>query len=304
MYKLNENDTVVVFGGTGFVGKSLIKRLVSTNAKIKIASLHNIEIAELKTYGSVGQLSFLQCDAYDARRLEEIITGATHIVNLIGILKESKYNSFEQAHVTCASNIANAACAHNIARLVHVSALSRNNRSRYAMTKQIGQDQVLASFSNATVIRPSVIFGKDDKFINLFANMSRYMPIIPLIGDGETKVQPIYVSDVADFIVKILEAEPDEVFGKVFDIAGPKQYTMREIVSLILKTTHRRRLIAGIPIPLAMLQGYCMEKLPYSVFTRDMVELSKTDSIIIGKNALNTFGIKPQYLEDLIPKYI
>ncbi len=310
MEHINERDTVVIFGGTGFLGQYVVRELAKTGAKIRLVSRdgETQKNKYLRICGAAGQIGFWRADVTRRSEVEKAMADATHVINLVGLLYEKKNYSFTKVHKESAGFIAQCAMQHAVKRLVHVSALGcdQNLESQYARTKAAGEVEVQRAFHDAIIIRPSVIFGHEDKCINMFASMSKFMPFLPLIGGGGTKIQPVYVGDVAKAIVRALSLERSQVYGCTFELAGPKQYTMRDLMRYILKTKGRRRLLLSIPFWLAKLEAAFLERLPNPMLTQDQVELLKHDNVLAPnhKNGLVLLGIKPMAMEAVMTPHL
>jgi NADH dehydrogenase len=307
LFKLKRGAVVTVIGGSGFLGNYVVRELAKTGATIKVVSRDPDKAAQLRVCGAVGQISFIKADVSKPSQLELAIQGSDAVINLVGILyNKGKYN-FESMHVTAAGNVAKLCHNYRVKRLVHISALGverSSHNSQYAKTKIAGEKTVLQYFSHATILRPSVIFGAEDNFTNMFNCMAKVSPVLPLIGGGNTKFQPVFVSDVAKAVVNCLKADPTLVCGKTFEIGGPHVYTIKEIIELILATGDRKRLLLPIPVFLAKIKAFFLEFMPHPLLTRDQVELLKYDSIVFGKNGLATLGISPTHMESVLKTYI
>jgi len=246
---------VTVFGGSGFIGRYLVQRLARQGWIIRVAVRHPQSALFLKPCGDVGQIvplaASLQCEESIAAAVE----GATAVVNLVGILYERGRQTFRTVHVEGAERVARAAAAAGAGRLVHMSALGADSASpsAYARTKAEGERLVLASFPGASVIRPSIVFGPEDAFFNRFARLARFLPALPLIGGGRTRFQPVYVGNVADAMVAVL-ADPASA-GITYELGGPRIYTFRELMEILLREIGRRRLLLPLPFWMARLQA-------------------------------------------------
>jgi NADH dehydrogenase len=226
-------------------------------------------------------------------------------INLVGLLFEKKQGDFNRIHVDALKNISLTANKLKISRLIHISSLGIENSvtSLYARTKLLGEQGLRKIFPSATIIRPSVIFGADDNFYNQFALMAKFSPFLPLIGGGKTKFQPVYVGDIAFSIIRILEDV--SLNGKVFELAGDKIYDFKEILSYILKTIDKKRILLPISFSLARIIGFLAQILPKPPITPDQIELLKYDNILSGNYpGLKELGIFPLTVEEIAPKYL
>ncbi|MBA8667076.1 complex I NDUFA9 subunit family protein [Holosporaceae bacterium 'Namur'] len=304
MKKIGINDTITIFGGSGFIGSYIVKELAKTGAKIKIISRNPEENNQLKVCGSVGQVAFIKGDIKSFKDIEKNVEGSTYVINLVGILFESGKQKFNKLHLEAAKNIALSCSNNNVKRLIHFSALgvNRNHTSKYASTKLEGEKAVLQTFPNSVIIRPSVVFGREDNFINMFAKLIAVFPVIPLIG-GRSRFQPVYVSDIAEAVGICLVK--DNISGKVFELGGSKVYTLREIYELIFKLTGRKKPLVNIPFIFAKVMAAILSLLPRPLLTCDQVELLKTDNVLLKtKNGFEELGLTSTSMEAVLSEYI
>jgi len=324
-----DRRVTTVFGGSGFIGRHLVRRLAAAGGEIRVAVRNPEGAAHLKPLGDAGQLVLWRTEITDAAQVATAVAGADTVVNLVGILYESGRNTFPATHTEAAGAVASAARAAGVKRLVHVSAIGANaeSRAQYALTKAAGEALVMDIFSDVTIVRPSVVFGQEDNFFNMFAGLTRLSPILPLFGcpqlpkvsftsedgkislsldlygDGGTKFQPVYVGDVAEAITVILGDNATR--GKHYELGGPRVYSFKQIMELVLKHTGRRRVLAPIPFGIANFEAWFLEKLPKPLLTRDQVELMKTDNVVAA-SALGfaELGLEPTALEVILPTYM
>lgn len=323
---------VTVFGGNGFVGRHIVQRLTSRGDRVRVACRDPESAMFLKPLGDPGQIVTVKANVAVMGEVERAIEGADAVVNCVGLLAPFGRNSFQRVHVEGAGNVAKASKAAGIESLVHLSALGADfdSKSVYAQTKAEGENAVLDAFPNAMILRPSIILGIDDGFMNMFAAIARWSPVIPIIGCpfmpkfkmeagqdtawrfptfdfcdfGGTRFQPIYVGDVADAVIKGLDGLAD-TRGKVFELTGSRVYTFRQLMELMLKHTGRKRFIVPYPIPLAFISAFFMEFLPGKPLTRDQVRLLKTDNVLSGENpTIKDLGIVPRGIESILPSYL
>lgn len=306
MSVISSKDRVVIFGGAGFLGTYLVKELAKTHAKIIIVSRSMDCNNVVKICGSVGQISFAKLNSNDYVAIKSIIKGATHVVNLVGIMFETKGNTFTDAHVKIPMAIARASLEEGVKSLIHISALGVNrvSGSKYASTKLEGEKVLLQGFPKATIVRPSAVFGAEDNFTNLFNEISRISPFVPMIGGGYTKFQPIYVCDLAKAIVQMLTIDQEHTAGKIFEIGGPKVLNFRSIVSKILEVSKRRRLYLHLTFAVAKCGAIILKLFNSKLLTLDQVQLLQYDNILYGENGLKVLGIKPTPIESVLPTYI
>lgn len=297
--------TITVFGGSGFVGRYVIKRLAAQGHTVSVIC-QDIEAAKfLKPMGAVGQVTPIAIDLSDEEAVRSVVKNADAVINLVGILVERKSKDFEKIHHEFPSLLAKVCREKNINRLVHVSALSINHapQSKYAASKLAGDEAVMAIYPAATIFRPSIIAGAEDNFFNRFAKIAQLSPVLPLIGGGKTKFQPVYVGDVADAIVASIATETAR--GQVYALVGPKVYTFKELMQLILKEIRVRRWLMPLPFFLAKLKATFLQLLPHPLLTRDQVELLKTDNILRDeKDGLQQFRLHATNIESIIPSYL
>lgn len=296
---------IVVFGGSGFVGRYLVNLLARNGWTITVACRHPSRAKFLTPLGNVGQIQLVNAYTNNIYSLREIIAESCAVINLIGILFPTRKQNFHQAHVIAASNIAEAAKLEKIETLIHMSALGADvdSKSAYAKTKAEAEVAVKRHFPAATIIRPSVIFGREDQFFNRFAQMAKISPALPLIGGGQTPLQPVYVGDVALAFVNILN---DKAYArKTIEIIGPTQYTMKEILQLTLNYTGKKRFLINIPYPIARLIGFFAQILPNPPLTVDQVHLLE-EAKLPRKNQLELkdLGITPATVEAIVPTYL
>jgi NADH dehydrogenase len=232
------------------------------------------------------------------------VKGSNAVINLTGILFQ-KGQTFEDVQAEGAANIARAAADAGATVLVHVSAIGADaqSESEYATTKAQGEQAVRESFPQAVILRPSIIFGPEDGFFNKFAAMARYLPVLPLVGGGHTRFQPVFVGDVAAAIVKALSSE--EARGRTFELGGPSIYSFKELLQLILRETGRKRILAPLPFGIATVQAAFLQILPNPILTMDQVKLLKKDNVVAPTAAgLADLGITPTSVEAVIPSYL
>lgn len=297
-------SVATVFGGSGFIGRYVVKRLAAQGHVIRVAVRDPESAGKLRPMGRVGQIVPLYASLTRQGTVERALEGADLVVNLVGILAERRAGDFDRIHGEGAGLVARIAAAAGTKRLVHVSALGADpaGPSLYARSKAAGEAAVRAAFPQATVLRPSVVFGAEDQFFNRFGAMAQFLPIMPVIA-GDTKFQPVYVGDVADAVMAGLERT--DAVGGIFELGGPKVLTFREILAWILEETRRRKRLVEIPMGLARLQATVAEHLPGKPFTRDQLLLLQRDNVTApGAPGLRELGIVPTPVELVVPDYI
>lgn len=306
---MKQHPVATVFGGAGFLGHAVVQALAVRGYLIRVPTRDLNKAQDLLPMGDVGQIVPFAASVRSDAAVAESIRGSDIVINLIGELAESEKNGFQLAHVETAARLARIAKAEGVAHFIHVSALGADmkSRSRYARTKAIGEEAVRAFFPDAIILRPSVMFGPRDKFFNKFALMARFLPFLPLIGGGHTRLQPIYVGDVAQAVLAGLDRKT--ALGKLFVLGGPRVYTFHELMQLVLKTISVRRWLVPVPWGLAKLLARLFEFVPNPPLTRDQVELLKTDNTVRLQHGgrapdMEALGIVPTPLEVILPTYV
>jgi NADH dehydrogenase len=297
---------VTVFGGSGFIGRYLVERLADRGWVIKVAVRNPRRAHFLKPLGNVGQIVPFRAPLQDAEAVKAAVEGADAVVNLVGILYEGGAQSFSAVQAEGAKRVAEAAAAAGVRRLVQISAIGadQNSPAEYARSKAFGEKAVLEAFPKATILRPSIVFGREDDFFNRFAAMARISPALPLIGGGHTRFQPVFVGDVADAILAAL-TKP-EAAGQVYELGGPRVYSFKELLSYILEVTGRRRCLIALPIKLATLEAAFLERLPGPpLLTRDQVRMLERDNVVSsGAKGLGDLGLPATPVEAVVPEYL
>ncbi len=293
-----------VFGGSGFIGRYVVKRLVAEGHLVRVAVRDTEAALFLKPMGAVGQVVPLHAPAEDAAAAARAVAGADFAVNLVGILAEAQPGDFARAHVAAARTVAEAARTAGVRRLVHLSALGAEagHPALYASTKAEGEAAVRAAFPDATVLRPSVVFGPEDRFFNLFATLAQRLPVMPLFS-GATRFQPVYVADVADAVLASLHR--GDAAGRTYALGGPRVMSMREVVDYVLAETRRRRCVLAVPPGIAALKAAVLERLPGKPLTRDQLKLMARDNVVAPDvPGLAELGIAPTPIEAVVPAYL
>ncbi len=305
----NLDTLVTVFGGSGFLGRSVVRALAKRDYRIRVAVRRPELAGHLQPLGKVGQIHAVQANLRYPASVEAAMRDSHAAINLVGILAESGTQTFDAVQALGAGAVAKAAGAVG-ARMVHVSAIGadENSLSRYARTKAAGEKAVLSAIPTATILRPSVVFGPEDQFTNRFASLAWVSPVLPLIGGGLTKLQPVYVGDVATAVADAVDGKTKP--GATYELGGPEVLTMREIIEIILATIERRRMLVSLPFGLAKLQALFLQFAPGSLkLTPDQVELLQSDNVVsdAAKAAdltLEGLGIVPDSLEAIAPQYL
>jgi uncharacterized protein YbjT (DUF2867 family) len=293
---------ITVFGGTGFIGRHLVGALVQSGAAIRLAARHPGHVkmpAEL-----VKAVEVVQADVLDDTAVGCAISGADAVFNLVGILTETAQQSYRAIHVEGARRVAVAAQRHGATRLIHISALGASLTSPAISdrTKVEGEQAVRAAFPQATIVRPSLVFGEDDHFFSRFTAMIRSSPVLPLIGGGTTRFQPVFVGDATAGLLELLKRS--DTAGKAYEFGGPQVYSFRELLELLLTALNRQRVLIPIPFVLAEMQAGLLELLPNPPLTRDQVRLLKTDKVVGGEEpTLADLGVQPRALAEFLAAY-
>jgi NADH dehydrogenase len=299
------SQVVTVFGGSGFVGRYVVKRLAQLGAVVRVPSRRPERALFLKPLGAIGQINIEPWNSTAAGEVDRLLAGSDHAVSLIGILFEASKGDFDRVQGRLPGEIAKAVAAHGLKRMVHVSAIGADASAKvaYARTKAAGEAAARAAFPGVTVLRPSIVFGPEDNFFNRFARMSQIMPALPLIGGGGTRFQPVYVGDVAEAVIAGLQR--DDAAGRTYELGGPSIYTFRELLRYLLEVTGRRRLLLNLPFGLATLQAGLLELLPVPPLTRDQVAMLRRDNVVSpSMPGLAELGIAPTPLEVIVPTYL
>lgn len=302
---IKKNSIVTIIGGSGFLGTYVARRFAALGVRVQVLSRNATRKAmDLKVAGAVGQVAIIDCDAKNYKKLEQYIKQSDYVVNLVGLLFSRGSQNFKAMHNELPAKIAEMCAAHGIKGLVQISALGVDkSSSQYAKTKLQGEKAVLSAFKNAVILRPSVMFGAEDSFINMFNDISKISPVLPLIGGGHTKFQPVYVDDVANAIVRCVE-DISSTAGKIYELGGPKKYAFKEILEYILKTTHRNRVLVPVPFWAAKIKAFFLQFLPKPLLTPDQVESLRYDNVVSDKNGFEALSIKPTPMEAIVPTYI
>ncbi|RUU30079.1 MULTISPECIES: complex I NDUFA9 subunit family protein [unclassified Mesorhizobium] len=299
---------VVVFGGSGFVGRHVVRALARRGYRIRVACRRPDLAGHLQPLGNVGQIQPVQANVRVRWSVDRAVQGADHVVNLVAILHESGRQKFTSVHEFGARAVAEAARAVG-AGLTHISALGAdlNAQSDYARTKALGEKAVLETIGDAVILRPSINFGPEDSFFNRFANMARYSPVLPLIGGGQTKFQPVYVGDVAEAVARSVDGKVQG--GRVYELGGPQVLTFKECMQEMLAMIDRKRLLVSVPWWVANMQASILGLLPNPLLTKDQVLQLREHNIVSDAatredRTLAGLGIQPQSIGSILPSYL
>jgi NADH dehydrogenase len=301
---------VTVFGGTGFVGRQVVRSLAKQGWRVRVAARNVGRGYRLRMLGDVGQIEVVQANIRDAASVDRALDGAEACVNLVGVLYETGRQNFQTLHAEAAGAIAEAAARRGITRFVQMSALGADagSSSGYARTKAAGEAAVRAAVPAAVILRPSIVFGPEDAFFNRFAGLAGLSPALPLIGGGHTRFQPVYVGDVAAAVARVL-SDPAAA-GRTYELGGPTVYSFRELLEFILRETGRSRLLVPVPWFAAKMLGVigdiqaAVPIIPPQL-TSDQVESLRADNVVSdGAAGLADLGIAPRAVEAIVPTYL
>ncbi len=299
---------ITVFGGSGFLGRHVVRALAQRGYRIRVAVRRPDLAGHLQPLGRVGQIHAVQANLRYPNSVEAAARGADAVINLVGILFERGRQRFEAVQTFGAEAVALAAGAYG-ARLVHVSAIGadENAPALYARTKAKGEKLVLAAMPTAVIMRPSILFGPEDDFFNRFAAIARLSPALPLVGGGHTRFQPVFAGDVAAAVAATVEGRARA--GQIYELGGPQVLSFKELMRFVLATIERRRLLLPLPFALAKFQAQFLQFLPKPLLTPDQVELLKRDNVVSEEakregRTLEALGIEPVAMAAVVPSYL
>ncbi|MHB8286490.1 MAG: complex I NDUFA9 subunit family protein [Caulobacteraceae bacterium] len=300
---------VTVFGGSGFVGRYAVRALARHGWRVRVAIRRPHLAPELKVMGDVGQIEIVQANVRDADSVRRALEGADACVNLVGVLFERGRQGFDALHATAPKTIAEIAASLYVRRLVQISAIGAdaNSTAKYAKTKAAGEAAVSAAFPQATILRPSVVFGAEDAFFNRFGAMAAMAPALPLIGGGKTRFQPVFSGDVGEAIAAALN-DPATA-GKTYELGGPAVYTFKELMQVVLRESMQKCALIAIPFPIASVMGKFGDIaaiLPFAPpITSDQVENLRHDNVVgVSAQGLAALGVQPTPLDAVLPTYM
>jgi uncharacterized protein YbjT (DUF2867 family) len=305
----NRQETLVaVFGGTGFLGRHVVRALAKRGYRVRVAVRRPELAGHLQPMGRVGQIHAVQANLRYPESVTAAVRDADVVINLVGILFERGGQRFDTVMTAGAQTVARAAQAVS-APLVHVSAIGADEKSssRYAQAKAAGEQLVLAADQATIIVRPSIIFGPEDDFFNRFAALARIAPALPLVGGGLTRMQPVFAGDVAEAIARAVDGDLRP--GLVYELGGPDVRTFKQLMQFVLATIQRRRLLVPVPFALMKLQAVILQFLPKPPITPDQVELLKVDNVVSDDakrdgRTLEAIGVTPESIEAIVPTYL
>ncbi|NPD66430.1 complex I NDUFA9 subunit family protein [Lichenicola cladoniae] len=297
-------SVATVFGGSGFLGRYIVRRLAADGHVVRVAARHTASANALRMMGRVGQVVPMFASLADEASVARALEGTDIVVNLVGILAEARRGDFRRVHEEGAGRIARLAAVAGTTRLVQMSAIGADpdSPSAYGKSKAGGEAAVRAAFPSATILRPSVVFGPEDAFFNRFGAMARLSPIMPVFS-GETKLQPVYAGDVADAVRAVVQENAPG--GGLYELGGPRVWSFRELLAWMLAEMHRKRPLISVPMGLARIQAALLEHVPGKPLTRDQLAMLSRDNVVAaGAADLETLGIVPTPVELVVPSYI
>ena len=301
----NNQKIIAIFGAGGFIGKYLIRELTKLEYRIKVATRNPYLKGYLKPLGNPGQIELFKTNIFNSEDVKRVLKNCDFAINLVGILYETRKQKFNHVHsqfpylLSCLCNEI------GIKNLVHISALGIKERhpSEYMQSKFKGEKNIQETFKPSVILRPSLVFGPEDKFFNTFASIAQFSPFIPLIGGGKTKFSPIYVGDVAKSIVKALELNNSK--PKIYELGGPENYSFKELMEILLTEIKKKRFLIPLPFSMAKFQSYFLQIMPNPLLTPDQVEMLKYNNIVSGDYpTLKDLGITGTAIQSILPKYI
>ncbi len=304
------SNLVTIFGGSGFVGRYIARRMAKEGWRVRVAVRRPNDALFVRPYGVVGQVEPVFCNIRDDESVRAVTKGADVVVNCVGVLAEDGKNTFDAVQAEGAGRVARIAAEESVQRLVQISAIGADadSDSEYAQSKAEGEEAVLAAFPTAMILRPSIVFGPEDEFFNRFASMTRFGPVLPVVG-ADTKFQPVYVDDVAQAAVKGIlgQAEPG-----IYELGGPDVRTFRELMTEMLSVIHRKRLVLNIPFFAAGIMAKLMELgqtlslgiVPAQITTDQVANLRNDNVVSEGAKTLADLGIEPTTTASVLPSYL
>jgi uncharacterized protein YbjT (DUF2867 family) len=304
------NNLVTVYGGSGFIGRYIVQKLARSGYRVRVATRRPNEAIFLKTYGMVGQVEPILCNIRNESSIRNAMLGADAVVNCVGILESVGKNKFVEVQHKGADFVSRIASELGVKKLVHISAIGADidSKSKYASSKGLGESSIMKNFPGAVILRPSIVFGFEDKFFNRFASMARLSPILPIVG-GNTKFQPVYVDDVARAAVLGIN---NDVKAGIYELGGPEVASFNELMRRMLKIILRRRLIVNLPFWIASLMGTGFDLgkaislgIIRGPITLDQVLNLKNDNVVSREErAFKDLGIEPKALEIILSEYL
>jgi len=300
----NNQKIIGIFGAGGFLGKHLMRQLTNLDYRIKVATRNPYLKGYLKPLGNPGQIELFKTNIFNPEDVKQVLKNCDLAINLVGILYETKKQKFNQIHAQFPNLLSKLCNELGVKKLVHVSALGvkEGHTSQYMQSKLQGEKNIQDTFKQSVILRPSIVFGPEDKFFNTFATLAQFSPALPLIGGGKTVFEPIYVGDVAKAIVKSLDLNNSK--PSIYELGG-ENYSFKELMKILLVEIKKKRLLIPIPFGIAKFQSYFLQMMRTPLLTPDQVEILKYDNVVSGKYpALKDLNINPTSIQTILPKYI
>ena len=308
-FRAFRDGIISVIGGSGFIGRHVVAALASAGWRVRVICRRPDLAQFLQPLGAPGQIAFAQANVREPGSLRRAVEDSRAVLNLVGILAERGKQTFEAVHVHGAAAAARAAKEAGAETFIHVSAIGADagSPSAYGRSKAKGEQEVRRIFPEAVILRPSIVVGPEDEFFNRFAAMARLSPVLPLIGGGRTRFQPVYVGDVAEAAVRLVESGAHR--GEILELGGPEVLTFRELLRFMLRVIRRRRLLLPVPFGLARVMAWPMQFLPGAPLTPDQVRTLQRDNVVSERAVAErrTFaglGIEPEGIEAVVPAYL
>ena len=300
----NNQKIIGIFGAGGFLGKHLIRQLTKLDYRVKVATRNPYLKGYLKPLGNPGQIELFKTNIFNPDDVKQVLKNCDLAINLVGILYETKKQKFNQIHAQFPKLLSELCNKLGVKKLIHVSALGvkEGHPSQYMQSKLQGEKNIQDTFEQSVIIRPSVVFGPEDKFFNTFAMLAQFSPVLPLIGGGKTVFEPIYVGDVAEAIVKSLELNNSKL--SIYELGG-ENYSFKELMQILLNEIRKKRFLISIPFGMAKFQSYFLQMMPKPLITPDQVEMLKHDNVVSGEyKTLKNLKIQSTTIQSVLPKYI
>jgi len=303
----NNQKIIAIFGAGGFLGKHLMRQLTKLDYRVKVATRNPYIKGYLKPLGNPGQIELFKTNIFNHENVKQVLKNCDLAINLVGILYETRKQKFSQIHSQFPHLLSNLCNELGTKNLIHVSALGVKEKSTsyYIQSKLQGEKNIQDNFKPSVILRPSLVFGPEDKFFNTFASIAQFSPALPLIGGGKTKFAPVYVGDVAKAIVKALELNNSK--PKIYELGGPENYSFKELMEILLKEIKKKRFLIPVPFSIAKFPlAYFLQMLPQPILTQDQVEiLQHSDNVVTGDHpTLKDLGISGTPIQNILPKYL
>ena len=301
---MKNNQTIAVFGAGGFLGRHLLRELTKNEYRVKVGT-QNPHVKNYLKMGNPGQIELFKTNIFNVDDVKSVLKNCDFAINLCGILWESKKQNFNLIHSEFPNLLSKLSKEIGIKKLVHISALGvkEKHTSKYMQSKFQGEKNIQENFENSIILRPSLVFGPEDKFFNTFASLAQFSPIIPLIGGGKTKFAPIYCVDVARAIIESLKI--NNFKNRIYELGGPENYSFKELMEILLIEIKKKRFLMTVSFNFAKLQSYFLQTLPRPFLTPDQVEMLKYNNIVSGNYpVLKDLGINGTTIQSILPKYI